>query len=230
MEKLILFDIDGTLITSGGAGVRSLNRAFYELLGIKGAFENITMAGKTDPQIMKEGLRLHGFPYENGNLSNMIDMYLHFLQDEIENPLRKIKPGIKDALNLFNQKGMALGLLTGNLEKGAKIKLSPFGLYEYFLDGAFGSDHEDRDKLLPIAIEKFSRRGFDFSVKDCIVIGDTPRDVKCAKIHGAHCIAVATGPYTKEDLFNTDADIVFDSLFDTESCITFIMNCGDSPN
>ncbi len=225
MKKLILFDIDGTLINAGGAGMRSLNRAFYELFGKENAFDNVAMAGKTDTQIIKEGLKLHGFPYEDGNLSNMVDMYLYFLLDEIKNPWRKIKPGIKEALNMFNQMGLPLGLLTGNLEKGARIKLSPFGLYEYFLDGAFGSDHEDRDRLLPIAIGKFLRKGFNFSVKDCIVIGDTPRDVQCAKIHSAYCIAVATGPYTKEDLLKTDADIVLDSLKDAETCINFIRSC-----
>jgi phosphoglycolate phosphatase-like HAD superfamily hydrolase len=121
---------------------------------------------------------------------------------------------------------MTLGLLTGNLEMGAKIKLDHLGLYEHFLDGAFGSDHEDRDELLPIAIEKFSRKGFDFSVRDCVVIGDTPRDVRCAKIHDAYCIAVATGPYTREDLLKTDADIVVDSLEDTGTCMDFIMKCS----
>ena len=82
---------------------------------------------------------------------------------------------------------MVIGLLTGNLEKGANIKLSAFGLNDYFLDGAFGSDDEDRDKLLPIALGKFAQKGFEFGLEDCIVVGDTPRDVQCAKIHGAHC-------------------------------------------
>jgi phosphoglycolate phosphatase-like HAD superfamily hydrolase len=225
-KKLILFDIDGTLIHSGGAGVRALNRAFSELFGLEQAFENITMAGKTDKEIMKEGLEAHGFPAADGNLSSMIKGYLHFLKDEIDNPWRRVKPGIKEALTLLSQKKMTLGLLTGNLEMGAKIKLGAFGLYEYFLDGAFGSDHEDRNKLLPIAIEKFSKRGFDFSPGECVIVGDTPRDVTCAKIHDACCIAVATGPYTREDLLNTKADIVFDSLEETEQCMDFIMNCS----
>ena len=90
------------------------------------------------------------------------------------------------------------------------------------LDGAFGSDHEDRDRLLPVALEKFSRRGLSFSPGDCIVVGDTPLDVQCARIHGARCLAVATGPYTKEQLLNTDADIVFDTLEDIERCLEFI--------
>jgi phosphoglycolate phosphatase len=223
MKKLILFDIDGTLITAGGAGSRSLDRAFHALFGIEAAFKDITMAGKTDIQIIKEGLGKHGFSSTDGNVVRMEEMYLHFLREEINNPLKGLKPGIKEILVHLNEMKMPLGLLTGNLEGGARIKLGPFGLNEYFPDGAFGSDHEDRDELLPIAIEKFSRIGLSFTPRECIVIGDTPRDVRCAKIHGAYCFAVATGPYSKADLLKTDADIVFDSLAETESCVNVIM-------
>ncbi|MBI5057121.1 MAG: HAD hydrolase-like protein [Nitrospirae bacterium] len=221
MKKLVLFDIDGTLITAGGAGTRSLNMAFHALFNIEGAFKNITMAGKTDIQIIKEGLGTHGFSMD-GNVKRMQETYLRFLQIEINNPMKKIKPGIKETLDLLRAMEMPLGLLTGNLEGGARIKLHPFGLNEYFPDGAFGSDDEDRDRLLPIAIEKFSRMGFEFTPRECIVVGDTPRDVRCAKIHGAHCIAVATGPYSKEELLKTGADIVFDSLEDVSSFMSFI--------
>ncbi len=223
MNKLILFDIDGTLISTGGAGSRALDRAFHKLFGIRDAFRNISMAGKTDPEIMREGLRAHGFSRVDGNLEKMKDMYLHFLRQEIENPLRRVKPGIREALALFDREGMTLGLLTGNLREGARIKLSPFGLDSFFLDGAFGSDDEDRDRLLPIAIDKFAERGLEFSPRDCIIVGDTPRDVRCAKVHGANCIAVATGPYSKEHLLNTDADIVLESFEERGKYMDFIM-------
>ena len=222
MKKLVLFDIDGTLIHTGGAGTRSMNMAFQKLFSIKDAFQDISMAGKTDRQIMKEGLRVHGFNNTDGNLGNMVNTYLKFLQVEMDNPWRKLKPSIMEVLNRIKEEKISLGLLTGNLEKGARIKLKAFGLNEYFPDGAFGSDHEDRDMLLPIALEKFSRKGLNFSAADCIIIGDTPRDVQCAKIHSALCIAVATGPYSKKDLLNTDADVVFDSLADVDRCMEFI--------
>lgn len=222
MKKLILFDIDGTLIHTGGAGTRSMNLAFNSLLGIRDAFKGISMAGKTDPQIMNEGLRVYNIKNENGILEKLIDKYIKFLKVEIENPFRQIKPGIMEILDMLKRNNMSIGLLTGNLERGARIKLGSFGISGYFLDGAFGSDHVDRDKLLPIAVEKFSKRGFHFSYADCVVIGDTPRDVRCAKIHGARCIAVATGPYSKQDLFDTDADMVFDSLADSGRCMEFI--------
>ncbi len=222
MKKLVLFDIDGTLIHTGGAGTKSMDLAFNRLLGIKNAFAGISMAGKTDPQIMKEGLQRYGVKDNNGILEKLINEYLDILKVEIENPLRTVKPGIIEVLDLLKKHNTSTGLLTGNLEKGARIKLESFGISGYFPDGAFGSDHEDRDMLLPIAIDKFSKMGFEFSPEDCVVIGDTPRDVRCAKVHGAYCIAVATGPYSKEDLLDTDADVVFDSLQDTDKCMEFI--------
>jgi len=222
-KKLILYDIDGTLITTGGAGVRALNRAFARLYKIEDAFRDIPMAGKTDIQIMKEGLISHGLKDLNGNLSDMQEMYLRFLKEEINNPMRSLKPGIMESIEMFRGMGMALGLLTGNLEKGAGIKLAAFGLNGYFADGAFGSDHEDRDMLLPIAIKKFSGRGLDFLPQDCVVIGDTPRDVRCAKIHGARAIAVATGPYSKEELLDTGADIVLGTMQERGSCMGLFM-------
>jgi phosphoglycolate phosphatase-like HAD superfamily hydrolase len=222
MKKLILFDIDGTLIHTGGAGTRSLDKAFYELFGIKNAYKDFSMAGKTDRQIMREGLRLHGLPYMDGRVDALMKGYLRNLSNEIHNPQRRFQPGIQAILDLLKKDGYTLGLLTGNLEKGARIKLEPFGLNEYFPDGAFGSDHEDRNQLLPIALDKFSKRGFTFSPQECIVVGDTPRDVTCAKVHSAPCIAVATGPYSKEDLLATKADVVFDTLENIDRCMEFI--------
>ena len=227
MNRLILFDIDGTLITAGGAGTRSMNRAFQALFGIEDAFRGISMAGKTDPQIMREGLKTQGYPHWDGNVDAMKERYLDFLKEEINNPDRKLKPGVQAALDVFKREGLSIGLLTGNLEQGAAIKLKAFGIYDYFIAGAFGSDHEDRNELLPIAVRKFTDRGYAFSSRECIVIGDTPRDVECAKIHGAYCIAVATGPYSIEDLLKTDADIVLDSLQNKDIMMDFITSLPD---
>ena len=228
MKKLILFDIDGTLITAGGAGTRSMNFAFRELFGIEEAFRNIPMAGKTDIQIMKEGLKTHGLPYLNGNVDRMTEKYIDFLTVEINNPQRRLKRGVQEALGMMKGMNMTIGLLTGNLRTGARIKLGACGIDHYFIDGAFGSDHEDRDRLLPVALEKFSARGLHFSPEQCVVIGDTPRDVQCARIHGAGCIAVATGPYSREELLKTDADIVVHSLSETDTYMNFIVSSGGS--
>lgn len=208
--KLILFDIDGTLLDSGGAGTKSMNLAFEELFSVSNGFEGIFMAGKTDIQIMKEGLEKHGLDSRNGNVALLCKKYIEYLQRELADSGKRLKPGVRESLDLLKVKDhISIGLLTGNLEAGARIKLSPFGLNAYFPSGAFGDDDEDRNKLLPIAVERFNRlRGKKMEYRDCIVIGDTPRDVECAKIYGAFSIAVATGPYSYESLLGSGADMV----------------------
>ncbi len=212
---LILFDIDGTLIDSGGAGTRSLDLAFEKLFSVENAFNDISMAGKTDAQIMKEGLTRHGIAVD-GNLNILVDTYLSHLQKEINNDRRHVKPGVYGLLERLSLvKGIGLGLLTGNLELGARIKLEPFSLNKYFPAGAFGSDDEDRDKLLPIAIKRFEKLyRAKISFHDCVVIGDTPRDVYCSKPYGAMAIGVATGPYSIDTLKQAGADHVFENLSD----------------
>ena len=223
--QLILFDIDGTLVDSGGAGVRSLNYAFKEVLSINNAFENISMAGKTDLQIIREGLSRSGLLSDNGLVPRITDAYIQHLSVEIESSDKHLKPGIVEALQAINSHNdrYQLGLLTGNLESGARIKLGAFGLNEYFLTGAFGSDHEDRNKLLPIALERFriiSGRHFEFT--DCVIVGDTPRDVMCARPYNAVCIAVATGPYGAGSLVEAGADVVVEDLSDTEHLLNIL--------
>jgi phosphoglycolate phosphatase len=221
--RLILFDIDGTLIDSGGAGTRSLNLVFKKVFSIENAFHGISMSGKTDTQIMKEGLIKHGIS-TNGNLNAVIDSYLKHLQREINNARKHVKPGVHEILEKLSFiKGAALGLLTGNLEPGARIKLEPFNLNKYFPAGAFGSDDEDRNRLLPIAVKRFEelyqqKIGLD----ECIVIGDTPRDVVCAHIYGALCVGVATGPYPIDTLIEAGADYVVDNLSEYYDLIKFL--------
>ncbi len=219
---LVLFDIDGTLLETGGAGTRALNRAFERLFSIPDAFRGIKMAGKTDLQIIKEALSLHGIDGSNGNLQRIMDMYVLLLKEEINNPRKKLKPGVREILDIMIDSRLGTGLLTGNLRKGAEIKLGAFGLNSYFIDGAFGSDHEDRNQLLPIALERFRQKGFKVSPERCVIIGDTPRDVECAKVHGARCIAVATGPYSVDELRQTEADLVVETLEEKEKILNFL--------
>ena len=216
--KLILFDIDGTLIDSGGAGIRSLNYAFRDLFAVNDAFRKIDMAGKTDLQIIFEGLAAHGINSDNGVVPEIVNVYLRHLGAEVQNNHKQLKPGVREALDAisFMDGRYALGLLTGNLEQGARLKLDAFKLNHYFSSGAFGSDNENRNLLLPVAAERFELiLGRRIDYKDCIVIGDTPRDVHCAKPHGASCVGVATGPYGVEALMRAGADRVLPSLADT---------------
>ena len=216
--KFVLFDIDGTLLDSGGAGVRSLNRAFEDMFSIQNAFSMIGFAGKTDLQIIREGLEAHGIQYHNGVVPAFFEAYVKHLRATIDSRKGHVKRGIREALDILRyREDCILGLLTGNVEQGANIKLETFGLSRYFDVGAFGSDDEDRNKLLPVAVGKLEKRRLvkvDFS--DCVVIGDTPRDIECAKPYGARAIAVATGPYSVSELSDAGADVVFEDLSDTQ--------------
>jgi len=221
--RLILFDIDGTLIDSGGAGTRSLDLALKELFSIDNAFQGISMAGKTDTQIIKEGLLKHGISV-NGNIDAVITAYLKYLRKEINNDRKHVKPGIYNLLNTLSfMKDIGSGLLSGNLESGARIKLEPFKLNDYFPTGAFGSDDEDRNNLLPVAVKRFEelfRRKIE--IDNCIVVGDTPRDVECAHIYGAMCIGVTTGPYSFEALTEAGADYVVQDLLNQNTLLQFL--------
>lgn len=223
--KVLLFDIDGTLISTGGAGKRAFNKAFEEILGIKEVFNDFEMAGKTDIQIIKEGLKLSGIESTKKLIDKLSEKYLEFLQIEINNNSKHLKPGVFEFIQFITESfGYPMGLLTGNLETGARIKLEPFELNSYFHFGAFGSDHENRNYLLPVALERFSAK---FRIKvdfhQCIIIGDTPRDVLCAKPYGAKVIAVATGPYSSCDLQKTEADIVVETLNEREKILPLLI-------
>ncbi len=216
--KLVLFDIDGTLMDSGGAGSRALNAAFLQMFSIDNAFQGIRMGGKTDTEIIREAVERLGIAMD-GKMPRFTGFYLDNLRAGIgQNSRKRLKPGVREALNTLQIiEGAALGLLTGNIEEGARIKLGAFGLNEYFPAGAFGSDNPDRNVLLPIALERFRELlpHAGLSSGDCIVVGDTPRDVECAKLHGARSVAVATGGYTAAELLATRADAVLNDLSDT---------------
>jgi len=222
--KFILFDIDGTLLDSGGAGTRSLNLAFEDVFAVKGAFRTISMAGKTDMQILREGLHLHNIDCSNGTIPEFFRSYTRHLSENIGNSSGHVKPGIREVLReLQTQKGCVLGLLTGNIEAGARIKLDRFGLNSFFNVGAFGNDNEDRDRLLPIAVDKlYKQNSMRVSFRDCVVIGDTPRDIGCSKPYGAFSVAVTTGPYSAGTLIEAGADAVFKDLSDTQAFMSVI--------
>lgn len=214
MSRFVLFDIDGTLIDPGGAGKRSLIKAFYEIFSIRDAFAGITTAGKTDIQIIREGLYVHGLTSGDGILTSIVERYLENLKKEINNKRKHVMPGVVELLDaLMAADGYWIGLLTGNIQRGARIKLGVFDLNRYFPVGAFGDDNEDRNRLLPVAVERLRKtRDIDINYSDCIVIGDTPKDVQCSKPFGATSIVVSTGPYNYESLLKTGADYVLRDL------------------
>jgi len=226
VKKLVLFDIDGTLIDSGEAGSRALDRVFEERFSINHAFSGIQCAGKTDILIIREGLSLHGLDARDGLLPLIIADYLKHLKITIQNKDKQLLPGVTEFLDALKaRKVHTLGLLTGNLREGARIKLEPFGLNQYFGFGAFGDDHEDRNRLLPVALERFREKtGRAARYEDCLVVGDTPRDVECSKPYGAGALAVATGPYPYEALLQTEADYVFRDLLEGRAMLERLLS------
>jgi phosphoglycolate phosphatase len=216
MKRFVLFDIDGTLIDPAGAGRRSVTQAFNTVLSISDAFAGIAMDGKTDIEIIKEGLSAHGLPAGERIMFSIVSEYVKNLKKEIKKKTKHLMPGVHELLNALHETdGCWLGLLTGNIQQGARIKLGAFSLNGYFPVGAFGDDHEDRNRLLPVAIENLKKsKGITIDFRDCIVVGDTPLDVQCAKPYGATSIAVATGPQRYDELLRTDADYVLKDLTD----------------
>ena len=221
MPKLVLFDIDGTLVLTGGAGLRAMNRACETVVGAAWALDGIQLAGRTDWIILHDALRRIGRDLDDALFAMLRDRYLEFLREEIALPGRGVKavmPGVRDLLDaLHTREDVFLGLLTGNFEEGARIKLEHFDLWRYFRCGAFGDDAADRNALVPFAVDRARGCGLaDLPNEHIFVVGDTPHDVACAVAVDAVPVAVATGGYSVDQLRESGAEIVFDDLSDTE--------------
>ena len=220
MPKLVLFDIDGTLVLTGGAGVRAMTRACDELVGSSDALHGVAVAGRTDWIILSDALERMGRDLDQQLFSALRDRYVTYLREEIKVPghgVKAIMPGIQALLDdLQARDGVYLGLLTGNFEAGARIKLEYFDLWRYFQCGAFGDDAADRNALVPFAVSRARECGVpDVAPQDILVVGDTPHDIACARAVGATPVAVATGMFSTEQLRDSGADIVFRDLSDT---------------
>lgn len=211
---LVLFDIDGTLVRTAGAGVRGMDDAFERLHGRRDALRGVTVAGRTDRAILTEIFSQWGEALTEAAVAPLLDAYLEALERELRlggGPAFGVLPGVHDALDALDaHPGFTLGLLTGNFERGAEIKLAHFDLWRRFRFGAFGDHHTDRRALVPVALDRARADGIEPT--HVVVIGDTPLDVDCAHAHGATAVAVATGDYTREELAATGAEIVVDTL------------------
>jgi phosphoglycolate phosphatase-like HAD superfamily hydrolase len=227
MPKLVLFDIDGTLVLTGGAGIRAMNRAGEAVLGLTGLLNGIPVAGRTDWIILHDALKKAGHDLDDHLFARMRDAHHEFLREEILLPgdgVKDVMPGIRALLPLLQDKDdIALGLLTGNFEEAARIKLGHFDLWEFFRCGAFGDDAADRNALVPFAVDRARQCGLGtFDYPDVVVIGDTPSDVACARAVGAVPVAVATGTYGVAALRETGAPIVLSDLSDVEGFVKMI--------
>lgn len=219
MRKLVLFDIDGTLVLTGQAGVRAMNRALAEVFGPTEGLNGIPVAGRTDWAILAEAVRRHEQSLDMRLLNDLRDRYVRHLGEEIQHPgtgRKAVMPGIRGILDVLeHRRDVFVGLLTGNFEAGARVKLGYFDLWRYFRCGAFGDDAADRNALVPFAVRRAQSYGLPpLSSRDVLVVGDTPADVACAHAGDAVAIAVATGSSSVEELRTTGAEHVFEDLSD----------------
>ena len=222
MTKLVLFDIDGTLVLTGRAGIRAMNRACEEVIGHVGALDGIPVAGRTDWIILHDALGAIGHALDDDLFARLRDAYVGHLEEAIAEPgegVKAVMPGIRPLLDtLAARPDVFLALLTGNFERSARIKLAHFDLWRYFRCGAFGDDAADRNALVPFALERAKGCGLEAIPPESIfVIGDTPHDVACARAVCAVPIAVATGTFSVDELRASGADIAFADLSDMEA-------------
>ena len=218
---IVLLDIDGTLIRTGRAGSRAMNRAFEDLFGIAGAFDGVEMAGRTDKWIVDDAASRAGVDMSGGNFHRFRDRYFSRLAETLREPTpgKGVLPGVRRLLDTIDTRDDIFpALLTGNCEEGARIKLQHFDIWKYFRCGAYGDEVTDRNALFDVALQRAHACGAPrVDARDVIVIGDTVHDVTCAKAAGARAVAVATGPCDVETLRKSGADVVVRDLHDTEA-------------
>lgn len=223
---LILFDIDGTLVLTGGAGSRAMDRAFHEVYQVENAFDGIPMPGRTDQNIIGDAFERAGLAGENGRVDHFRESYYRHLAQTLEefHPRKQIMPGVRRLLDTLEARtDVFLALLTGNFSGSARLKLEHFDLWRYFPCGAFGEDAADRNDLVPVAVARARARGAPpVASHRVIVVGDTPRDVACAASSGARSVAVATGSADAVTLRACGADVVFDDLSDTQAFLKLL--------
>ena len=198
VKTLLLWDIDGTLLSSGGAGMRALRTPLRELHGIDASLDDIDYAGRTDRHILRQIFTRHGLPISEENFTRFIDVYVATLPTELAHPGARVLPGVPALLRAAAARpDVTQALLTGNVRRGARAKLSFHGLWDFFPFGAFADDSEHRNDLGPHALRRAREHsGVDFPPARVWVIGDTPHDIACGRAIGANTLAVATGSHS----------------------------------
>jgi phosphoglycolate phosphatase len=224
--KIILFDIDGTLILTGGAGGRAMGRAFEDAFGVAGAFDGIQMGGRTDHGLLNKAAARAGIPLDSQGRELFRQRYLARLPETLDEnrEMNRVLPGVRPLLAALSPRAdVFLALLTGNGREGAQIKLEYFDLWDSFRCGAFGDDTHDRNTLFPVAMQSAGECGIPVvPAKDAIVVGDTEFDVACAVSAGARSVAVATGSSSSAALRQSGADIVFEDLSDVNAFLRWL--------
>lgn len=218
--KLFLFDIDGTLLTTDGAGRAALRSAGADLFAIEEDLRTINVSGSTDTAIVQDILRHHSLDVSTANVNRYLGGYLVWLKQHLASQSGAILPGVISLLDVLAKDGQAIGLLTGNVRRGAEIKLTAHGIWDRFSFGAFGDDNSDRNQLGPIAKQRAEAAlNSEFAAHDIVIIGDTPKDIACARAFGAVAVAVATGRYSLANLSEHQPDHLVGDLADTKDLL-----------
>ena len=236
-NRVLLFDVDGTLVHAAGAGRRALERVLLAELGrIDGALAGLRLDGMTDRLIVREVLAALGRPFDDSLCDRVLDAYVEALRTEIQGPGFRVLPGVAELLAGLAAGGAAIGLCTGNMPEGARLKLLRGGLDAYFEWGpraiaGFAPDGEARERVLRAALRRAAERlGTALDPTEALVIGDTPRDVQAARAEGVPALAVATGRFTVEELRDAGADAVLRTLEGTaESLLAWASGRGPLP-
>jgi phosphoglycolate phosphatase-like HAD superfamily hydrolase len=219
-RRLVLFDIDGTLLSAAGVSASALREALVEHFGTTGPLEGYDYSGKTDPQIVRELMRGAGWAEASieDRMAQTLALYLRLLEERLRPEHVRAKPGVVDlVLALAADPRVTLGLLTGNLEPGARLKIEPLGLNGHFPFGAFGSDHEQRHRLPAVAVQRaLGHTGHRFEGKRVVIVGDSIHDVRCGRSLGVRAVAVATGITPLETLAAEDPDDLLEDCSDLE--------------
>ena len=218
-----MFDIDGTLVLTGGAGARAMARAFEEVFGVPNGLAGIAMAGRTDAWIVRQAAATHQVPCDAAWLARFREAYLARLAAEVHEPgpRKGIMPGVRSLLDaLAGRDDAFLALLTGNFERGARVKLEYFDLWRYFSCGAYGDETLERNALLSLAVARVKASGGPaVRASEVVVVGDTPLDVAVAQAGGARSVVVATGGYDAATLAAAGADVVLDDFSDLNAAL-----------
>jgi phosphoglycolate phosphatase len=218
----VLFDIDGTLCLSGGAGARALERALFEVMEVRHGLSGITLDGATDRAIMRAIFAAQGLPFDAALAEHVLARYLGYLPEELRaGSGYQLMPGVAELLARLSAQELAFGLCTGNLVGGARAKLSHGGIWDPFapphFGGGFGSDAEERHEIVRVAIQRAEAQlGAPIAPADVLIVGDTPRDVAAALAVGVPCLGVATGRSSESQLGEAGATYTFPTLDDPD--------------
>jgi phosphoglycolate phosphatase-like HAD superfamily hydrolase len=216
MPTILLFDIDGTLVRTGGAGKAAVEDALRQTFGVAEVRDGVPYSGRTDRAILRDVLAVHDIDPTPANVDRFAEAYLALLPDRLERVRGEVCPGVPALLpRLAANPAVRVGLLTGNVRRGAEVKLRHYGLWEHFPFGGFGDGRESRDDVARAAVAAAAEHvGGPVDPADVWVIGDTPHDITCARAVGANAVAVATGWTPVADLHAAGADLVLDHLED----------------